>query len=151
MRAGQLSRIESDLRHVGCITLRDDYHMSGGYVPQLPSGRHFAISAESLVELFKRVLDGFRVDELMAIVSVEHLLNHIDVLCFRSAGAATRENTERTAEGSAPLSKGLVSYRSEFTVGSIQARNHDLAKDRPRSLPRIFRTGKHSHPISSRC
>ena len=87
-------------------------------MPQLPGGRHIAICADSVHELIERAARGLGTHELMAIESVAQLRPYIDVLYFRPGDDT--ETHSRVADGSNRLPIGWVSFRSGFTLATIE-------------------------------
>lgn len=86
-------------------------------MPQLPSGRHIALDATPLEAIVDRAYEGLAAHELMALVTVEQLFSHVNVLYFRtSEGGPTRA----LAAQSAALPEGLEPYPSGFSLSSMQ-------------------------------
>jgi len=86
-------------------------------MPELPSGRHFALGTGPLSELLESVTDGFRIHELMAIETPEDLSRYLEIYYFRPCGE-DEEATEYT-EASLTPPDGMIPYRSGQTLKTI--------------------------------
>ncbi len=86
-------------------------------MPQLPSGKHFAINDYELQEMFRKLAGGFRVHELMAIEKPADLLPYLNVLYFKPTDDAV---THDYHEKSAKIPDGWQPYQSGFTVVTIR-------------------------------
>lgn len=87
-------------------------------MPQLPSGKHFALDPSPLQKVVSEAYDGLAAHELMAIENIDQLFSHINVLYFRPA-----EETPYSlpfAKFSIVPPDGLEPYFSGFNLISIQ-------------------------------
>jgi hypothetical protein len=86
-------------------------------MPQLPSGKHFALNDYELRQMFLKLENGFRVHELMAIEKPEHLLPFVNVIYFKpSKDAMIYDNHEKSAK----MPEGWQPYQSGFTLLTIR-------------------------------
>lgn len=87
-------------------------------MPQLPSGKHFAINDYDFRQLISKVGGGFHVHEFMVIEKTEHLLPYVNVLYFKPVGQAVEHDYH---ERSGKIPDGWQPYQSGFTLGTIGA------------------------------
>ncbi|MEX2517318.1 MAG: hypothetical protein WD572_10510 [Gammaproteobacteria bacterium] len=86
-------------------------------MPQLPSGRHFAIQADSLTDMLENAARGIRTHELMVINDTAQLYAYLDVLYFRS-GTARKIPPQYFDEAHTPPEK-RVPYASGHTLATL--------------------------------
>lgn len=84
-------------------------------MPQLPSGKHVAISAARLIELLESAARGERYTEVFAILRADEFDSYIDVMFFRESAG----NQEQGAPGSQMIPNGLESYPSGWTLETL--------------------------------
>ena len=87
-------------------------------MPQLPSGKHFALDPSPLQKIISDAYDGLKAHELMAIENIEQLFSHINIMYFRPAKEA-RDNLP-LAKFSIVPPDDLEPYFSGFNLISIK-------------------------------
>lgn len=92
-------------------------------MPQLPSGRHFALDPAPLAELVRQVQQGKFVHALMALKTQEDAFGHIGVLYFRPRSGPGGVSVFADQSGIPP--DQLEHYPSGFNLVTIQ---HELAR-----------------------
>jgi len=88
-------------------------------MPQLPSGRHVAISAAPLNTLQHDAWQGHRVHEFMSIESVDDLYPYLEVMYFRPKDGKEIEQYEFGAHSNLPP-EDLEPYPSGYTIATLE-------------------------------
>lgn len=88
-------------------------------MPQLPSGRHFAIDTAPLQKILDDAQTAGGVHHLMNIDSIPKLFQHIEVLYFRPIGETPTDWTY--CDDSIPRPTGFEPYPSGFNLETIRS------------------------------
>ena len=91
-------------------------------MPRLPSGRHYALDAQSLQELLHATHRGQRLTELLRIRHPKHLYPYVDVITF---GYRLDGNDPPLSPYSAPLPPGLAPRPTEYTLATLPVGRRD--------------------------
>ncbi len=86
-------------------------------MPQLPSGKHIAIQANRIDEMYDEAFNGTQAHKLMQIEDIEDLYPYVDVIYFE--GDSDYVNAEDGAPGSIAMPDGLRPVNSGFTLATI--------------------------------
>ena len=91
-------------------------------MPRLPSGRHYALDAQSLQELLHATHRSQRLTELLRIRHPKHLYPYVDVITF---GDTLDGNDPPLSPYSAPLPPGLAPRPTEYTLATLPVGRRD--------------------------
>lgn len=98
-------------------------------MPQLPSGRHVALSPEPLVDLLKHAARFGNVHKVMALKTWEDLWPWIEIVYFvPDAGEQERDGGE-LSDDSLPAPAGLTRVKGGYRVADWEQRAHEWSPD----------------------